>query len=126
MWPPGYAHREYQKAAVGVAALFARPAEGGVNAAKRSAVSTGPLRPLPTLHARPIDPVFFRGPSPRKGAGDLFSRGVSRLDAFSVYPYRTWLPSAAASATTGTPEVRPFQSSRTRKKTAHVSCAHDR
>jgi len=33
-----------------------------------------------------------------------------------------WLPSAAASATTGTPEVRPSQSSRTREKAAQVSC----
>ena len=65
------------------------PSEGGVNAAKRSAVSTGPLSVLPHLHARPIDPVFYRGPSPLKGAGDLFWRGVSRLDAFSVYPGRT-------------------------------------
>ena len=100
--------------------------EGGVNAAKRSAVSTGPLSVLPHLHARPIDPVFYRGPSPLKGAGDLFWRGVSRLDAFSVYPGRTWLPSGAASATAGTPEVRPPQSSRTRGGASQVSCARDR
>src|SRR4028118_2232052 len=38
----------------------------------------------------------------------------SRLDAFSGSPVRTWLPSGAASATTGTPAVRPPRSSRTR------------
>ena len=86
--PPGVS-RCTQKAAAGAAALFARPAEGGVNAAKRSAVSTGPLSVLPHLHARPIDPVFYRGPSSLEGTGDFFSRGVSRLDAFSVYPGRT-------------------------------------
>jgi hypothetical protein len=63
-------------------------ARGRVSADKRSAVSTGRLRPLLTFHLRPIDPVVFREPSPLR-AGDLFSRGVSRLDAFSVYPGRT-------------------------------------
>src|SRR5215216_6528086 len=38
----------------------------------------------------------------------------SRLDAFSGSPVRTWLPSDAALATTGTPAVRPPRSSRTR------------
>ena len=62
---------------------------GGGEAPKGSAVSTGRLRRSPAVHARPIDPVVYREPSPRKGAGDLVSRGVSRLDAFSVYPGRT-------------------------------------
>jgi hypothetical protein len=62
--------------------------ERGINAAKRSAVSTGQLSVLPHVHLRPIDPVVFREPSPKR-AGDLVLRGVSRLDAFSVYPGRT-------------------------------------
>ena len=103
-----------------------RGAENGINAAKRSAVSTGQLRQLPVVHTRPIDPVVFQEPSLLKGAGDLVLRGVSRLDAFSVYPGRTWLPSAAPSGTTGTPAVRPSQSSRTREKAAQVSSARDR
>ena len=37
-----------------------------------------------------------------------------------------WLPSDAPSGTTGTPEVRPSQSSRTREKTAQVSYARTR
>src|SRR5579884_892902 len=98
--------------------------EKRINAAKRSAVSTGQLSVLPHVHLRPIDLVVFQEPSSLKGTGDLVWQGVSRLDAFSVYPGRTWLPSAAASATTGTPEVRPSQSSRTREEAAQVSYAH--
>src|SRR5262249_53555732 len=41
--------------------------EQGINAVKRSAVSTGQLRPLLALHTRPIDPVVFREPSPPRG-----------------------------------------------------------
>lgn len=59
-----------------------------INAVKRSAVSTGQLRRLPALHTRPIYPVVFREPSVLR-PGDLFLEGVSRLDAFSVYPCRT-------------------------------------
>ncbi len=35
-----------------------------INAAKRSAVSTGPLSMLPHVHVRPIDLVVFQEPSP--------------------------------------------------------------
>src|SRR5262245_18900149 len=35
--------------------------------------------------------------------GDLFLGWASHLDAFSGYPFRTWLPGGAAGATTGTP-----------------------
>ena len=62
--------------------------EGRINAAKRSAVSTGQLRRLPALHTRPIDPVVFREPSLLR-AGGLILRRASRLYAFSVYPGRT-------------------------------------
>lgn len=62
--------------------------ERGINAAKRSAVSTGRLRRLPALHRRPIDLVVFQEPSALRPGG-LISGGVSRLDAFSVYPGRT-------------------------------------
>ena len=90
---------EYQQAAVGVAFLCTHlggtgwftpvvEEEVAINAAKRSAVSTGKLRPLLALHVRPIDQVVFLEPSSLR-TGDLVSRGVSRLDAFSVYPSRT-------------------------------------
>ena len=55
----------------------------------------------------------------------LFSRGASRLDAFSVYPVRTSLPSYAVGTTTVAPEVRPSRSSRTRDSSSHDSFAHD-
>ena len=60
-----------------------------IKAAKRLAVSTGKLRPLLTLHIRPIDLVVFQEPMFHKGTGDLILRRVSRLYAFSVYPSRT-------------------------------------
>ena len=41
---------------------------------------------------------------------------ASRLDAFSAYPIRTRPPGGAAVATTGTPEVRPVRSSRTKTR----------
>jgi co-chaperonin GroES (HSP10) len=100
-------------------------AEERMNAAKRLAVSTGQLRRLPALHTRPIDLVIFQEPSSRR-TGGLVLRRASRLDAFSVYPGRTWLPSAAPSGTTGTPEVRPSQSSRTRERAAQASYARNR
>ena len=103
-----------------------RATEQRINAAKHSAVSTGKLRRLLALHIRPIYQVVFLEPSLRIADGDLILQRVSRLYAFSVYPGRTWLPSAAASATTGTPEVRPSQSSRTREKASQVSYAHNR
>ena len=81
----------YTKRVSGRSCVSADPVgwvEEGVNAAKRSAVSTGQLRPLLHLHTRPIDPVVYREPSSLR-TGDLVLRGVSRLDAFSVYPGRT-------------------------------------
>ena len=59
-----------------------------VNAVKRLAVSTGPLKVLLLVHIRPIDLVVFEEPS-LVIAGDLILRRVSRLYAFSVYPGRT-------------------------------------
>ena len=45
--------------------------------------------------------------------GNLIFRGASRLDAFSVYPFQTWLLCYALGSTTDTPAVRPSRSSRT-------------
>ena len=39
--------------------------------------------------------------------GYLILRGASRLDAFSVYPFPTWLPGREPGGSTGTPEVSP-------------------
>ena len=56
--------------------------------------------------------------------GYLILRGASRLDAFSVYPFPTWLPGPAIGITTGTPEVSPSRSSRTKDSSSQISCAH--
>ena len=55
--------------------------------------------------------------------GYLILRGASRLDAFSVYPGPTWLPGHAPGGTTGTPEVSPPRSSRTKGSSSQISCA---
>ena len=48
------------------------------------AIRTAWLHVLPRFHLRPIDVVVFHG-----SRRDLVSRWVSRLDAFSGYPFRT-------------------------------------
>src|SRR5437868_2215438 len=58
--------------------------------------------------------------------GDLILGEVSRLYAFSAYPDRTSLPSDAAGATTGSQEVRPSRSSRTKGRPPQISYAHHR
>ena len=58
--------------------------------------------------------------------GDLILRKASRLYAFSAYPDRTSLPSSATGVTTGSQEVRPPRSSRTKGRSPQVSCAHHR
>ena len=86
------------------------------------------IRPLHTslrFHAGPIDLVFFKG-SYLLRAGHVISRGASRLDAFSAYPFPTWLPSAAPGGTTGTPAVGSSRSSRTKDDSSHISYARGR
>src|SRR5262245_43584683 len=87
-------------------------------------ISTGRLNALPRLHLRPINLVVCEGPYLVDPVGDLILGRASHLDAFSAYPCRTWLTCRAAGATTGTPEVRPPRSSRTRGSSSQVSCAH--
>ena len=87
-------------------------------------ISTGQLRTLLHFHLRPINHVVFMG-SYSFRMGDLILRSASRLDAFSVYPIRTWLPSCAIGTTTDSPLVRPSRSSRTKDSSSQISCAHD-
>ena len=84
-----------------------------------------PAKHIAALALWPINLVVFEGPylSPM---GGLILEGASRLDAFSAYPVRTWLPSCATGVTTGAPSVRPPRSSRTRGSSPQTSCAHDR
>jgi hypothetical protein len=64
-------------------------------------------------------------PFPKERMGDLILGWASHLDAFSAYPIQTWLPSTALGRTTGTLEVCPSQSSRTRESSPQISCAHN-
>ena len=137
-WPPGHRAGSFRVVsgigcvALGVgacarlgAACGAGPSRDPARGSGRSelvrAIRTARLRWLPNFHLRPIDVVVFHGPR-----GDLVSRGVSRLDAFSGYPVRAWLPGGAAGATTGAPEARPSRSSRTGDGASQVSCTHGR
>ena len=86
-------------------------------------ISIGQLHALLHFHPCPIYLVVFKG-SYFFRMGVLISRGASRLDAFSVYPFRTWLPCPAPGSATGPPAVRPSRSSRTKDSSFQNSCAH--
>ena len=51
-------------------------------------ISTAKLNASRHLHTQPINLVVFKG-SYFFRMGNLILRGASRLDAFSVYPFRT-------------------------------------
>ena len=86
-------------------------------------ISDSQLHTLLYFHLCPIYLVVFKG-SYYLRMGYLILRGASRLDAFSVYPFQTWLPGLAPGGTTGTPEVRPSRSSRTEDSSSQISSAH--
>ena len=86
-------------------------------------ISSSQLHALRHFHPCPIYLVVFKG-SYFFRMGYLILRGASRLDAFSVYPFRTWLPCHAAGTATGTPAVRPSRSSRTKDSSSQISYAH--
>src|SRR3954453_4596097 len=68
-------------------------------------------------------PWSLGGLTHAKVVGYLIEERASRLDAFSGYPFRTYPTSHAPGGTTGTPEVRPSRSSRTRDSLPQVSYA---
>ena len=86
-------------------------------------ISIRQLHALRHFHPGPICLVVYKG---SYILGNLILRGASRLDAFSAYPVRTWLPSYASGETTGTPAVHPSRSSRTKDSSSQISCARDR
>ena len=86
-------------------------------------ISDSQLHALLHFHPCPIYLVVFKGSYFRR-MGDLILRGASRLDAFSVYPFQTWLSGHRLGSLTGTPAVRPSRSSRTKDSSSQISCAH--
>ena len=86
-------------------------------------ISDSQLHTLPCFHLCPINLVVFKG-SYYFRMGYLILRGASRLDAFSVYPFPTWLLGHALGRTTDTPEVSPSRSSRTKDSSSQISYAH--
>ncbi len=77
-------------------------------------ISTGQLNVLLRLHFRPINVVFCHRPYQVNPVGRFILDEASRLDAFSGYPVRRSPTSRALGRTTGTRELRPSRSSRTR------------
>ena len=98
---------------------------GQVSKSSPRPISAGQLHTLLCFHIQPINLVFFKGSYFLIGMRYFISGRASRLDAFSVYPFRTQLPGHALGRTTGTPLVRPLRSSRTRSSLPHVSYARD-
>ena len=86
-------------------------------------ISNSQLHALRHFHLCPIYLVVFKG-SYFFRMGYLILRGASRLDAFSVYPFPTWLPGREPGGSTGTPEVSPSRSSRTKDSSSQISYAH--
>ena len=88
-------------------------------------ISKCQLSTLLHLHLIPIYLVVFKGSynTDKSAWGYLILRGASRLDAFSVYPVRTWLPCHGSGKPTGTPAVRPSRSSRTKDSSSQISYA---
>ncbi len=98
-------------------------------------ISNSQLHTLLYFHLCPIYLVVFKGVYfflylvVFKGVyffrmGYLILRGASRLDAFSVYPFQTWLPGRRLGSLTGAPAVRPSRSSRTKDSSSQISYAH--
>ena len=83
-------------------------------------ISTGRLHTLPCFYLRPINVVVYHGPYQVDPVGNLILERASRLDAFSAYPFRRSLTSSAFGKTTGTQELRPSRSSRTRDSLPQV------
>ena len=85
-------------------------------------ISNSQLHTLLHFHLCPIYLVVFKG-SYFFRMGYLILRGASRLDAFSVYPFRTWLLCYALDNATDPPVVRPSRSSRTKNSSSQISSA---
>ena len=88
-------------------------------------ISSSQLHTLLHFHLCPINLIVSKGTYFLEGMGSLISGRASRLDAFSVYPFRAWLPGYALGSPAGAPAVRPSRSSRTKDSSSQISCAHN-
>ena len=88
-------------------------------------ISTGRLNTLLCVHLRPINVMVCHGPYLVDPVGNLILERASYLDAFSTYPFRRSLTSSALGRTTGTRELRPSRSSRTRDSLPQISYGCD-
>ena len=84
-------------------------------------ISTGQLNTSRCLHIRPINVVVCHGPYQINSVRDLILEPASHLYAFSAYPFRRSQTSRAPGGTTGTRELRPSRSSRTRDSLPQIS-----
>ena len=85
-------------------------------------ISNSQLHVLPHFHLCPIYLVVFKGVYFFR-MGYLILRGASRLDAFSVYPFRAWLLGRRLGSLTDAPAARPSRSSRTKDSSSQISYA---
>ena len=69
-------------------------------------------------------PLRLRGVLLSFEMGSLILEGASRLDAFSVYPFRAWLLGRRLGSLTDAPAARPSRSSRTKDSSSQISYAH--
>ena len=86
-------------------------------------ISNSQLHALLHFHLCPIYLVVFKGVYFFR-MGYLILRGASRLDAFSVYPFRAWLLGRRLGSLTDAPAARPSRSSRTKDSSSQISYAH--
>ena len=86
-------------------------------------ISSSQLHALRHFHPCPIYLVVFKGVYFFR-MGYLILRGASRLDAFSVYPFRAWLLGRRLGSLTDAPAARPSRSSRTKDSSSQISYAH--
>ena len=89
-------------------------------------ISIGQLNALLHLHLQPINQLVFLVSYQLNVVGYLILGWASHLDAFSVYPFHTWLLSRATGVTTDKPSVCPSWSSRTKDSSLQISSACDR
>ena len=85
-------------------------------------ISNSQLHVLLRFHLCPIYLVVFKGVYFFR-MGYLILRGASRLDAFSVYPFRAWLLGRRLGSLTDAPAARPSRSSRTKDSSSQISYA---